>query len=148
MQITNMIFICFSMFFAGCSAISYNASKEELLKSRAYASGNKSVIRQIQAGVPAETAIRAVALNDGGVGIGVDLSALSIIAQHPLRQLGAAVLDAGALYGAYSGVQSLNDSSSDNSTATAGRDQNTVSIEGDGNSVNIGNTSTTTTGAE
>lgn len=46
-------------------------------------------------------AIKATQLSGGGAGIGIDVSALEAITVHPWLQLGAAVADAGMIYGGY-----------------------------------------------
>ncbi|MFH0907183.1 MAG: hypothetical protein V1929_00270 [bacterium] len=45
-------------------------------------------------------AIKATQL-DGGAGIGIDISAVQALTEHPFLQLGAAVVDAGLIYGGY-----------------------------------------------
>ena len=52
-------------------------------------------------------AIQASALPDGGVAIGVDLLSLDVLTERPLLQVGAAVLDAGLIYGGYRLVGNL-----------------------------------------
>ena len=129
-----------------CTSIwSYEASKSEIQKERVYASGDKNAIRMIQNGADGDVAIRAVAMDNGGAGIGIDISNWRALSKHPVRQVGAAVLDAGMAYGAYLGVQSLTDSSHDNgnSSQSAGRDNNDVTVNGDGNNVHVGDTTTT-----
>ena len=142
-----MAMVCTS----GCGTLSYmslQSSKDEIRRERAYATGDQKLIRAVNMTSDAETAIRAVALDDGGVGIGIDVSNLSALKRHPLRQIGAAVVDAGSLWGTYLGVKSLNDSGSHEPDQTAGRDNNSTVINGSGNVVNNGDQTTTPAPAE
>lgn len=47
------------------------------------------------------SAIKAAELSGGGAGVGIDVTSLNALTLHPVRQLGAAVLDAGVIYGTY-----------------------------------------------
>ena|ERR1035437_3471789 len=101
----------------GCaSLLSLEASKREAVNDRVCAMNN--------------SAIRGVALNNGG-GIGVDVSNWSAITNHPWRQIGAALLDAGTAYTAYKGAQQLLSSSGQSASpptvnVTIGGGQNNV----------------------
>lgn len=118
---------------SGClSSWSLDSSKQELALQQHQMALQKAIMSNN------ETAIRAVQLDNGGVGIGVDISNLQALTQHPIRQLGAAVGDAALIWGAYEGVKSFTDNSSHSSTS--GRDQ--VNVTGDGNNVNVGNSKT------
>ena len=130
---------------SGCSYLSMKSSEEEIQRSRIYASGDQKAIRAMENGVAPQSAIRAVKLDGDGVGIGLDISNLQALTLHPVRQVGAALLDAGALYGAYKGVTSMNSGNSGDSQQTAGRDNTTVTINGDGNKVSTGDKTSTTT---
>ena len=134
---------------SGCMSLwSYEASKNEIKRERVYASGNKKAIGMIEMGGDEDAAIRAIAV-DGGAGIAVDVSNWRALSKHPVRQIVAAILDAGMLYGAYRGVEALNNEDDDDRTSnTAGRDNNTVTINGKGNEVNIGSQNPTTTTSE
>jgi hypothetical protein len=105
---------------SGCASYSsYNASSREL---------NSPAIRAVQL--------------DGGAGIGVDIGAIDTLMQHPIRQTLAALLDAGTLYAAIEGIDSLNGSDKEDNTtynATSG-DSVDITINGENNTVNIGNT--------
>jgi len=126
----------------GCASyLSYKASKNEIAQNRIAASGDKDAIRAVNLGVAPVEAIRAIKI-DNGVGISVDISNLDALTEHPLRQLGAALLDAALTYGAYQGIQSLN----------AGGDSNVENINttlnvnnADHTSVTVDNSHTTTT---
>jgi len=132
--------------FAGCTSLwSLQCSKDEIMRDRVYASGNRVGIRALQNGASEESAIKAVAL-DNGAGIGVDVSNWSALSQHPVRQLGAAILDAGMTYGAYLGGKALIDSNNSEPTSqTAGRDIIQVVVDGRNNTVNVGDKTDTTT---
>jgi uncharacterized protein YceK len=132
---------------SGCMSIwSLQCSKDEILRERILASGNRTGIRMVQAGVSEDAAIRAVAL-EGGAGIGVDVANLDALSQHPIRQFGAALLDAGTAFGAYLGGRALVNSGNGNNTPnqTAGRDINVITITGKGNNVGDKTTTATTT---
>jgi len=140
----------------GCTSLwSLQCSKDEILRNRIMASGDQGAIKALRSGVREDVCIRAVEI-DGGAGIGVDVSNLDALTEHPWRQLGAAVLDAGMAAGAYIGGKALIDSAnnSDASNQTAGRDVVTVNINGKDNDVDVGDrttivtTETTTTTTE
>jgi len=82
-------------------------------------------------------AIQAVPL-EGGAGLGVDLSALETLGKQPFKQLGAAGLDALMMWGAYRGVESIVNQGSGGDSSADG-DLNQVNVNGQGNTVNIGN---------
>jgi hypothetical protein len=131
----------------GClSAWSYKCSADEIKRERIFASGNQRAMSLLTAGASEDTAIRAVALDNGGAGIGLDVSNMQALGKHPFRQIGAAILDAGMLYGGYVGVKSLNDSSSNDNDKNAGRDNNDININGSGNNVNVGDQTSNETG--
>jgi len=100
-----------------------------------------------------ERAIRAIKLGEDAVGVGIDVSNWEAIKERPLLQAGAALADAGILYGTYYGIKYMDDEldSDDNNpdaekaagggNNTSGHD--TIVINGDGNNVD---TSTTTSG--
>ena len=141
-----MIVVLTCLALGGCaSALSYMSSEDEIRSDRVMASGNKQGINALQAGTPPANAIHLVNLGNDGIGIGLDVSSWDAIAQHPLRQLGAAVLDAGTTYGAYLGATSLGGKHHTSTTSTAGRDNNTINISGTGNNVHVGDTTSTST---
>lgn len=135
----------------GCmSYMSYQSSVSEIQKERILASGNQAAIKSIQSGVDASVAIRAMPVGDGA-GVGIDVANLDAITKHPLRQFGAALIDAATIYGVALGVEQVqNHNSKDDkpstpstttTTTSAGGDMNTVNITGAGNTINIGTTS-------
>lgn len=83
-------------------------------------------------------AIRVEA-NGDQVMVGLDLTSLSYLKSNWPMALGAGILDVGLIYGTYYALDELSNSgSSDNgSRQTAGRDSSSVSIKGDGNTVQI-----------
>lgn len=116
------------VFASGCTAIAYRDSEREIRMEKAYYNLSTS-------GVKDEAAIRAVRLN-GGAGIGVDFTKSEVLMKHPFRQAGAAVVDAGLLYGLYMGIDSISSSSSDSRAVDVGGDGNTVIINtGDSNTI-------------
>lgn len=127
------MFVCVvgvSLITSGClSAWSYKCSEDEIVRTRVYASGDSKTIDMLNRGVDAKTAIRAIPLSNGGVGIGVDVTSLDALTQHPVRQIGAAIGDAALLYGAYQAYdKNLGSGSKDN-----GDKNTTVNVNGDGN---------------
>ena len=131
----------------GCTSLwSLQCSKDEILRNRILASGDQDAIKALRSGVREDVCIRAVTL-DGGAGVGVDVSNLDALTEHPWRQLGAAILDAGMTAGAVVGGKALVDSinNSDESNNTAGRDIVTVNINGKDNDVDVGDRTITTT---
>jgi hypothetical protein len=145
-EITKVIVVTTMAFMmTGCASyMSMKSSEEEIQRGRVYASGDSRAIKAVNLGIPATSAIRAVKLDGDGIGIGLDVSNLQALSLHPFRQVGAAVLDAGMLYGAYVGIDSLN-SSKDSGNNTVGGDQ--TSINGDGNTVNVRTSDESTTSA-
>ena len=125
------------MLSTGCASyLSAAYSADELATNRIMASGNKDAIRALNTGVAPRSAIKAVAL-DNGAGIGVDLFSLDTLEIHPWRQLGAALVDAGTLYGSYMGVKSISGNNNK---------QETTAINGNGNAnVNVTSSGSGTT---
>ena len=113
---------------SGCASyMSYSASKNEIVKERAFASGDA-------------VAIKAVTMGDG-VGLAINVSEMDALLKHPWRQLGAALLDVGLVYGTSEGVKSLNNSDGEKDGVvinTVGNGNNTTVNTGDNNS-NMGN---------
>lgn len=97
-----------------------------------------------------------VAADGEQVAVGVDITKLTYIKEHPWMALGAGLADAGIAYGIYyaadkmvGGSDDKNTEASYSDTGNAGRDNTSISINGNGNSVNISdnnNTTTTTNG--
>lgn len=114
---------------SGCSTLVYRDSYKKVYARKAILSNN-------------ERAIRAVQLGDGGVGLGIDLANLEVLTEQPFLQLGAAALDAAALYGAYEGIRSItsNNSNKENENNTTGNGNSTVNVESGDNSPVIINT--------
>ena len=69
-----------------------------------------------------QVAIKAIRLGSDGVGIGIDVTNLEALKERPLLQIGAAILDAGIVYGMYEGLAAIDDDNKD---------------EDDGNGINI-----------
>ena len=131
----------------GCLAtyLSAKSSQREIATERVMASGNKDAVDAIKMGVPAEDAIRAIPIA-GGVGVGVNLLDWQTLSKNPMRQLGAAALDAAWMYGAYQLTQSGNDNTSKNTTYnvnTASSDHTTVTINQNETTTTSTTTSTT-----
>ncbi len=106
------------VFASGCSSIAYRDSEREIRLEKSYYSLSATN----------EAAIRAVRLSGGAVGVGVDVTKMEVLMKHPFRQLGAAVLDVGVLYGIYAGIEEISSSSSESKS---------VDISGDGNVIII-----------
>ena len=90
------IIFCISLIItsSGCASyFSYQASKEELLTKRAIVSNDEIAIKAIKMG--------------NFVGLGINVTALEVVKQHPIRQFLAAAVDAGVAYGLAEGLQSL-----------------------------------------
>jgi hypothetical protein len=141
------LLISMSIALTGCTSLwSLQCSKDEILRNRILASGDQDAIHALRSGAREDVAIRAVRLSEG-VGVGVDVSNLDALTEHPWRQLGAAILDAGMTAGAVVGGKALVDSinSSDESNNTAGRDIVTVTINSKNNDVDVGDRIITTT---
>jgi hypothetical protein len=128
----------------GCSAVRYNASRDEIYTNRIMASGDINAIQMVDQGIPARRAIQAI--QDPGVyGLAINLSALDVLKQHPWQQLGAAIVDAGIAYGAYLAVDSLGSDGDSSDTSSDSRDTNVAISNSEGSNVII-NGDTTTTG--
>lgn len=102
----------------GCASyLSYEASKNEIKKNRIYASGD-------------EKAIKAFAV-DGGAGVAINVNALDALTEHPIRQLGAAILDAGLVYGAKVLVDKYEEDNSNKDKTVV------IQNSGDNNNINV-----------
>lgn len=77
-------------------------------------------------------ALMARDLGEGAVGIGLDVTALDALTHQPLKQAGAAVVDAASLYALYQGVREIAD-------AVNGDDdkRDTVVVEGNQGPVTV-----------
>jgi hypothetical protein len=142
-----------SAMLTGCmSVLSMKSSENEIAKRRVFASGNQEAIRAIQNGSDARQAIRAIPMGNNGFGVGIDITALESLTEHPVRQIGALLLDAGTAYGVYligdnqnwwGGGNSVGGDKADTTTTTtstsisSGRDTDQVNISGNGNTVII-----------
>ena len=110
----SVLILC-AITLSGCfSAMAYQSTKREMLGKRVVEYGDASAIRAFAAG--------------NTVGIGVNVLAYEVVAENPIKQLGAALLDAAMIWGAIEGYEELSNSKND-----------TVSIEvtGDGNYILI-----------
>ena len=109
---------------SGCASyLSYQASQNEIIGQRVVASGDDMAIKAFRSG--------------NTVGIGINVLATDTLTKHPMRQLGAALLDLAMMYGTYEGVKSLDDGGSEN-------DDRSVAVSGDNNNVTIIDDSTNT----
>ena len=117
------------LLFSGClSLYTYDESKQTVALRKATMDNN-------------EAAIRAVRLGDDGIGFGIDITKLEVLKEQPVKQIASLIGDALLVYGTYEGIRYLSntDNSSDSSNnQDSGRDSNQVTIDGDGNSVHIG----------
>jgi len=127
------------LLFSGClSLYTYDESKQIVALRKATMDNN-------------EAAIRAVRLGDDGIGFGIDITKLEVLKEQPLKQIASLIGDALVVYGTYEGIRYLSntDNSSDSSNnQDSGRDSNQVTIDGDGNDVHIGESTTITENIE
>lgn len=125
LKITIVLAMLVSM--SGCATYTvYKHSEQKVAMKKAVASGNQA-------------AIKAVDLGNGAVGVGIDVSNWEALSEQPLMQLGAALLDAGTIWAAKRGIDSMNgDGSSDKAT--------TINVTGNENNLTIinGHNNTTT----
>lgn len=102
MYIKKIIFIVlFIILIANIGCVSYisaKASQREIATNIIIASHDQKVINSLNNGIKPEVAIKAIQLNNGGVGIGLDLYSLNTLTNHPVRQFAAAILDLMILY--------------------------------------------------
>ena len=124
----KIVIICtIAIMFSGCASyMVYKNSEQKVAARKAFARGDQAAIKAIQ-------------LGNNGVGIGIDVSNWETLKEQPLLQLGAAILDAGMIYGGYKGVESLNEDSSDHGTTINinGDKNNTTIVNGDGNTTTV-----------
>lgn len=129
-----MMTVCIaSVFMTSCASyLSIESSRKELAYMQVVATKNPE-------------AIKAFAI-DGGAAIGIDVGNLDAIRQHPWRQLGAALVDAGVVYGAKAGIDALSKISKDDNDSTDSTGSCTctisagtviINVEGTGNNINI-----------
>lgn len=130
---------------SGCGSLSYYSaasSADEIAQNRIFASGNKEALRYMNTGISPRAAIKAVALDNGGVGVGVDLLSLDVLGQHPIRQTVAAVVDAATIattvYYGSKAISGNNNSQDSKSTSTTGDGNANVDVSsGDNSPVHI-----------
>lgn len=133
----------------GCvSYLSLSSSRDEIAQERIIASGDVNATRMMRSGIDPEQCLKAIPI-ENGFGFAVDVANMDAFMKHPWRQTGAAILDAGLLYGTYLGVDSLTGSDKDNgddgnSGESTGNRNGTVVINNGGNNNNT--TVTVTTG--
>lgn len=110
----------------GCTAIAYNHNKNQAYREYAFTSGRPE-------------AVKAYVENDFQ-GIGINLTALDVVFASPKAffiQLGAALLDAAAVYGTLQVVDGVNDDGGGGGNAS-GAGSSSVSINGSqGVNVNV-----------
>lgn len=112
--VTLSTIILISLMSSGCmSYMVMENSKKEIKRSR--------------------SAIQAQDLGNGAVGIGFDVGNLEALKEHPWKQLGAAIVDAGLLYGGYVAVKELDDDSGSSSD----KSDNNIIVNGNGNVTTI-----------
>jgi len=104
---------------SGCASMAvYKQSDRKIATRQARLSGDQDAIRATQLGV-------------GCVGIGVDVTAWDKLTEQPLKQFGAAALDAALLYGAYELLQGLDISyDSDSSSRSKNNEINITDVDG------------------
>ena len=116
------------LMFTGCASYSVYKASEQQVYAKKIAKTKQNAVKAFADG---ETKT---------VGIGIDVLAWEAIMENPGKQLGAAILDAAVLYGAYEGVQYLRDSSSETKTTIYNinitDDHNNVVIVDDSHDVN------------
>lgn len=93
----------------GCTSyVSARYSQEERARARIMKVQDKKAMEALDIGISPTVAIKSIQL-DNGVGIGVDLFSLDTITQNPLRQTGAALLDALLTWGTYEAIKYIRD---------------------------------------
>ena len=103
----------------GClSLLSYNASKREIMEEMVVASGNQKGIDALKSGAKPEQALRAVQLDNNGIGMGLDVGNIDALLKHPVRQTAAGVGDVGLLWGAKELVDRLGSTKSSGNNIT------------------------------
>ena len=128
---------------SGClSPMVYNQSKQKVGLRKAIEADNNP-------------AIKAFKLGEDGVGLGVNVLALDVLSEQPLKQLGAAIGDGLLIWAGYEGVKYIdnklnnennNSGGGGNSSDNSGRTDSTVVIvNGAYNDTRTGNTEETTT---
>lgn len=139
-RLTKVIIASLSiLIISGCfSPGVYQESKQKVALRRAILSNNQA-------------AIQAIRLGKDSVGLGIDLTKLEVLKEQPLKQTVAAVADALLIWGGYEGVrwagERLNNSGSGSNGSGGNRSDNggtTVTVDGSGNEVNVGNTQEST----
>lgn len=143
------------LFTCGCSTMVYKDSKAKVIERRMIATGKYTDDQILKARV-----FKAVPM-DSGSAVGIDLLTpdfWTVISEQPAKQVGAAVVDAGMIYGLYKGVEYVynevsgngsNDEESNGGGNESGRDTTVINVNGDGNEVTTsGDDSSTTTGQQ
>lgn len=141
--ITGIVISVLAFYTTGCSTVVYKESRKQIIERRAE-------IADIDVEVDEKgRIIQAREMAGGGVGVGVDFlqpNFWETLKEQPGKQIGAALLDAAALYGSYVALDSLsNDGSSGRKNNTSGAGGNvsgrdTIIVQGNGNNVTGGGT--------
>jgi hypothetical protein len=106
---------------SGCASfLSYQASQKEIIGQRVQASGDEAAIKAFRSGQT--------------VGLGVNVLATEALTAHPFRQLMAAILDLGAVYGISEAIGSLD---SGGGGSHGGSRNLNIDNTGDANTFNI-----------
>ena len=104
---------------------------------------------QIENPVKRDRAIKAIDLGDGGVGVGIDVTNMEALKERWALQLGAALGDAGMIYGGYLLLDELEKELNDSNTTFAdgpngggaggnNSGNDTIIVNGDGNITTTG----------
>jgi len=127
-KISKMLVMMGLISICGCAtSMVYEDSKKELIMKKAIANND-------------QYAIKAVQLNNG-VGLGIDLNHWQVLSVQPFKQLGAALLDAGMIYGGYKGIEYLVNRTENNSETH----DTQITTTGDNNNVTVINGASNTT---
>ena len=127
-KIGMVLCVLMLVFSSGCVFLhnSMKASNKEVAIEKAVASGDEAVIK-------------AVKLDNNGIGVGFDVYNWEAFVKHPVRNTVAGAADAAIAYGMYEGLQSLSQSVSVNTSRDiniTGSTDVTVTISGDSDSSN------------
>ena len=122
----SIILLLICLINSGCASyLVYNNSREKIILRNAVNSKDNN-------------AIKAIALNNGGAGIGIDIASCDTLTEQPFLQFMAALYDALTIYGGYKVEKSVAGSSSGHSLSSitiSGQNNNVVIVNGDNNSV-------------
>ena len=140
-RVLSILLMC--SYVSGCAtAYQYGKSKKQILTERIQASADKELKERLKAGEDPETAIKALKLKGGALGIGINLANTEVLMKNPGKQSVAALVDLGTMLLVNEGIKYSRDKDSIFGDGEESKKQEAVAVpeggvnvEGDGNNL-------------